>query len=76
MNERRCVDEKQFEIEALEERLDDLRMANERLREERDNLADTADSLAGELQAVQYQLKVASSVISRLRNHIAQGIEL
>jgi hypothetical protein len=53
-----------------------MQMANELLREERDRLKDAADSLHLELDACRATLKQAESVISRLRTHIAQGVEL
>jgi len=37
---------------------------------------DAADSLAKELDAHKATIKQAESVISRLRNHISQGVEL
>jgi hypothetical protein len=53
-----------------------MQMANELLREERDRFKDAADSLHLELDACRATLKQAESVISRLRTHIAQGVEL
>jgi len=53
-----------------------MQMANELLREERDRYKDSADSLHAELEACRATLKQAESVISRLRTHIAQGVEL
>jgi len=66
----------EFEVEEWQQRVDDLRVANERLREKNDVLSDTADSLMDEVSSLRDQLKHANSIISRLRNHIAQGIEL
>lgn len=66
----------EFEVEEWQQRVDDLRIANERLREKNSNLQDTCDSLIVEATNLREQLKYANSVISRLRNHIAQGIEL
>ena len=65
-----------FELEEWQNRVDALRVANERLREERDHARDAADSLHDELEEYKSRLSQATSVISRLRNHIAQGIEL
>jgi chromosome segregation ATPase len=70
------IDEIEFELEEWQNRCDALRVANEKLRDERDDLRDAADSLHEELEATRYALKQANSVISRLRTHIAQGIEL
>ena len=77
-NERQCdVNvEVEFELEEWQDRVDALRIANEHLRDERNRLKDAADSLHIELEACRVALKQANSVISRLRNHIAQGIEL
>ena len=66
----------EFELEQYKDRVDAMQMANELLREERDRYKDAADSLNAELDACRATLKQAESVISRLRNHIAQGIEL
>ena len=66
----------EFELEQYKDRVDAMQMANELLREERDRLKDAADSLHTELEACRATLKQAESVISRLRTHIAQGVEL
>ncbi len=66
----------EFELEQYKDRVDAMQMANELLREERDRLKDAADSLHLELDACRAVLKQAESVISRLRTHIAQGVEL
>jgi chromosome segregation ATPase len=66
----------EFELEQYKDRVDAMQMANELLREERDRLKDAADSLHLELEACRVTLKQAESVISRLRTHIAQGVEL
>ena len=66
----------EFELEQYKDRVDAMQMANELLREERDRLKDAADSLHIELDACRATLKQAESVISRLRTHIAQGVEL
>jgi two-component sensor histidine kinase len=66
----------EFELEQYKDRVDAMNLANELLREERDRFKDAADSLHAELEACRLALKQADSVISRLRNHIAQGIEL
>lgn len=70
------MDEKQFEIEALQEKIDDLIHANSMLREERDNLRDAAASLAVELDKVKGKLNLSNATVDRLRLHIQQGIEL
>jgi chromosome segregation ATPase len=66
----------EFELEQYKDRVDAMQMANELLREERDRLKDAADSLHAELDSCRATLKQAESVISRLRTHIAQGVEL
>ena len=66
----------EFELEQYKDRVDALHLANELLREERDRYKDASDSLHTELEACKQTLKQAESVISRLRNHIAQGVEL
>lgn len=66
----------EFEIEYWQDRVDALAVTNEALQEERDRYMDAAESLAQELDTLKATMKQAESVISRLRNHIAQGIEL
>ena len=66
----------EFELEQYKDRVDAMNLANELLRDERDRFKDAADSLHTELEACRLALKQSDSVISRLRNHIAQGIEL
>jgi hypothetical protein len=66
----------EFELEQYKDRVDAMQMANELLREERDRFKDASDSLHLELDACRATLKQAESVISRLRTHIAQGVEL
>ena len=66
----------EFELEQYKDRVDAMQMANELLREERDRFKDAAYSLHLELYACRAVLKQAESVISRLRTHIAQGVEL
>lgn len=66
----------EFELEQYKDRVDAMQMANELLREERDRYKDAADSLHAELDACRAVLKQTESVISRLRTHIAQGVEL
>ena len=66
----------EFELEQYKDRVDALQLANELLREERDRYKDASDSLHTELEACKQTLKQAESVISRLRTHIAQGVEL
>lgn len=66
----------EFEIEYWQDRVDALAVTNQALQEERDRYMDAAESLAKELDALKATMKQAESVISRLRNHIAQGIEL
>lgn len=66
----------EFELEQWQDRVDAMNLANELLRAERDRYKDAADSLHAELEACKQIVKQAESVISRLRTHIAQGIEL
>lgn len=66
----------EFELEYWQDRVDALAVTNQALQEERDRYMDAADSLAQELDACKATIKQAESVISRLRNHIAQGVEL
>jgi hypothetical protein len=66
----------EFELEQYKDRVDAMQMANELLREERDRYKDAAESLHLERDACRATLKQAESVISRLRTHIAQGVEL
>ncbi len=66
----------EFELEYWQDRVDALAVTNQALQEERDRYMDAADSLAKELDALKATMKQAESVISRLRTHIAQGVEL
>jgi predicted nuclease with TOPRIM domain len=66
----------EFELEYWQDRVDALAVTNQALQEERDRYMDAAESLAKELDALKATMKQAESVISRLRNHISQGVEL
>ena len=66
----------EFELEYWQDRVDALAVTNQALQDERDRYMDAAESLAKELDALKATMKQAESVISRLRNHIAQGVEL
>lgn len=66
----------EFELEEWRTRVDELRVALDRVREERDNLKDAAASLAVELEMLKKMHKQATATVERLRLHIAQGIEL
>lgn len=66
----------EFELEEWQARVDELRVALDRVREERDNLKDAAASLAVELDQLKRMYKTAMTTIERLRLHIQQGIEL
>jgi len=66
----------EFELEYWQDRVDALAVTNQALQEERDRYMDAADSLSKELDTCKAIIKQAESVISRLRNHIAQGVEL
>lgn len=65
-----------FELEYWQTRVDDMQVIIDSLRSERDNLIDTANSLHQELENIKGYVKQSESIISRLRTHIAQGIEL
>ena len=64
------------EIIELQTRVSELMVALERLTEQRDNAIDAAESLHQELEATKTHLREAHATVSRLRVHIAQGIEL
>jgi GH35 family endo-1,4-beta-xylanase len=66
----------EFELEQYKDRVDAMQIVNEVLREERDQYKDAAESIHTELEAFRLSLKQAESIISRLRTHIAQGVEL
>ena len=68
--------ETEFELEYWQDRVDALAVANQTLQEERDRYMDAAESLMQEVNHCKMYLKQAESVISRLRTHIAQGVEL
>ena len=68
--------ETEFELEYWQDRVDALAVTNQALQDERDRYMDAAESLAQELDALKATMKQAESVISRLRTHIAQGVEL
>ena len=65
-----------FELEYWQTRVDDMQVIIDSLRTERDNALDTANSLHQELEQIKNYVKQSESIISRLRNHIAQGVEL
>lgn len=65
-----------FELEYWQTRVDDMQVIIDSLRSERDNLIDSANSLHQELENIKGYVKQSESIISRLRTHIAQGIEL
>jgi predicted nucleic acid-binding Zn-ribbon protein len=64
------------EVIELQFRISELSAVVEKIREERDNALDAATSLHRELEAAKTESRAKDSVISRLRQHIAQGIEL
>jgi chromosome segregation ATPase len=64
------------EIIELQTRVSELMVALERLTEQRDNAIDAAESLHQELEATKTHLREAHATVSRLRVHIAQGVEL
>jgi hypothetical protein len=65
-----------FELEYWQTRVDDMQVIIDSLRTERDNALDAANSLHNELEQIKNYVKQSESIISRLRNHIAQGVEL
>jgi predicted nucleic acid-binding Zn-ribbon protein len=65
-----------FELEYWQTRVDDMQVIIDSLRTERDNALDVANSLHQELEQIKGYVKQSESIISRLRNHIAQGVEL
>lgn len=77
-NERCYVvdNDEKFELEYWQDRVDALVVTTQTLQEERDRYIDAAESLAKELDTSKAVIKQAESVISRLRTHIAQGVEL
>ena len=64
------------EIVELQTRVSELMVALERVTEQRDNALDAAQSLHTELDATKTHLREAHATVSRLRVHIAQGVEL
>jgi len=64
------------EIAELQTRVAELSVALERVTEHRDEALDTAKSLHQELEATRLHLQKAHADVSRLRVHIAQGVEL
>jgi chromosome segregation ATPase len=64
------------EIVELQTRVAELSVALERVTEQRDNALDAAQSLHAELDATKTHLREAHATVSRLRVHIAQGVEL
>jgi uncharacterized phage infection (PIP) family protein YhgE len=65
-----------FELEYWQTRVDDMQVIIDSLRTERDNALDVANSLHQELEQIKGYVKQSESITSRLRNHIAQGVEL
>lgn len=65
-----------YTVQELQQRIAELSTALELVTEDRDNLRDTAHSLMTELEASRVTLTQAHSDISRLRVHLAQGLEL
>lgn len=65
-----------FELEYWQTRVDDMQVIIDSLRHERDHALDAAHSLHQELEQIKGYVKQSESIISRLRNHIAQGVEL
>jgi chromosome segregation ATPase len=70
------IQNKEYELEYWQTRVDEMQVIIETVKAEREQLHDVATSLHEELEATKIQLKQSESIISRLRLHIAQGIEL
>lgn len=64
------------EVIELQQRVAELSTALELVTHSRDDLKDAADSLHRELEAAKAHIRVQDSMLSRLRQHIAQGLEL
>ena len=60
----------------LEIRVSELHTALEFVTNQRNDYKDLADSLFKELEACKVHLREAHALVSRLRVHIQQGIEL
>ena len=70
------IQNKEYELEYWQARVDEMRVVLETVKAEREQLHDVATSLHEELEATKVLLKQSESIISRLRLHISQGIEL
>jgi peptidoglycan hydrolase CwlO-like protein len=68
--------ELEFKVEFLENQIRELQLSLEKVREQRDNLNDSCNSLMHELEVAKTDIKLKQSVIDRLRLHIQQGVEL
>jgi len=64
------------ELEMWQARCDELQVATERLREERDNARTTAALMEAEYAKLSVTVAELHAQIDRLRIHIQQGVEL
>ena len=64
------------EVIELQQRVAELSTALELVTSSRDDLKDAADSLHHELEAAKHHIRIQDQMLSRLRQHIAQGLEL
>jgi outer membrane murein-binding lipoprotein Lpp len=64
------------ELEMWQARCDELQVASERLREERDNARSTAALMEAEVAKQTQIISELNAQVDRLRIHIQQGVEL
>lgn len=64
------------ETEAWQARCDELTIANEQLREQRETARGLAQRLEEALTQAEEKVKELSATVDRLRLHIQQGVEL
>ena len=64
------------EIIELQQRVSELTVALELVTQSRDDAKDAADSLHHELEGARAHIRIQDQMLSRLRQHIAQGLEL
>ena len=64
------------ELEMWQARCDELQVASERLREERDNARNTAALMEAEVAKQTQIISELNAQVDRLRIHIQQGVEL
>jgi len=71
-----ALDGLKAEKEAWQSRCDELTVANEQLREQRENARALAQGLEEALTQAEEKIKHLSASVDRLRLHIQQGVEL